>query len=143
MGAAAPELNKSGHVLCAVDFSPHSVKVVRYAADFAAEFGAKLTLVHALTETPPELPERYLMSWHDEARSGTDERLHSLIRELCVPTDILIVNGDVPRAIAEAVRLKGVSLLVIGRSAARGTLGRLSSRAYRIICHAPCPVLSV
>lgn len=139
----ASEWNKSGHVLCAVDFSPQSAKVVRYAADFAAEFGSKLTVAHAVTKTPPELAERYTMSWHDEARWGTDERLHCLIRELCVPADVLVVNGDAPMALAEAVRINGASLLVIGRCGARGAFGRLSSRAYGIICHAPCPVVSI
>ena len=141
--ATGLDLSRNRHVLCGVDFSSHSAKVVRYAADLAAGFGAKLTLVHALTETPPELPERYLRSWHDEARWGTDERLHSLVRELCVSADMRIVEGEAPTALAEAVRINSAGLLVIGRSAARGALGRLSSGAYGIICHAPCPVLSI
>ena len=142
-GAQAAQIDQIGHVLCAVNFSQHSSRVVRCAADLAADFGAKLTLVHALTEAPPELPDRYLMSWHDEARWGTDERLHSLVRELCIPAATLIVDGDAPRALAEAIRINGAGLLVIGRSPEQGMFGRLSGRSYGIICHAPCPVVSI
>ena len=34
------------NVLCAVDFGPHSHKTVSWAAQMAAEFGARLTLAH-------------------------------------------------------------------------------------------------
>jgi nucleotide-binding universal stress UspA family protein len=138
-----PDPTAPRRVLCAVNFGPRSPKVIQWAADYAAKFGAKLTLVHAILEVPPEIADRYKMSWHEEARWGTDERLHLLLRELEIDAGILIVDGDAPRALGEAVTSQAADLLVIGRSSASLPAGRLSNRTYGIICHSPSPVVSV
>lgn len=131
------------HVMCAVNFGPQSAKAVRWAADFAAEFGAKLTVVHAVLGTPPNLPERYMFQWHGEAIGGAEERLRALLLASHAQADVLIVDGETPKVLATAVRQQGAGLLVIGRSCVSGRNGRLGSDAYGIICHAACPVVSI
>jgi nucleotide-binding universal stress UspA family protein len=45
--------------------------------------------------------------------------------------------------ICEEARKAEVDLLVIGRGADAGILGRLTGHAYSIIRQSPCPVVSV
>jgi nucleotide-binding universal stress UspA family protein len=131
-------------VMCAVNFGPQSAKAIRWAADFASAFGAKLTLVHAVHPTPPELPERYLASWHEEARWGADEKLHALLRESGIQAAVLVVDGAAtPKALGAAAQEQGAGLLVIARSCGSGMMRRLGSDAYDIICHSPCPVVTI
>lgn len=140
---AAADPAEIRHVMCAVNFGPQSTKSIRWAAGFAAEFGAKLTLVHAVLPTPPELPERYTFQWHEEAHWAADERLRSLVRELHVDADVLVVDGDPSKVLAAAAKEKGAGLIVMSRTSASGTTGKLGSRAYGVICYAPCPVVSI
>jgi nucleotide-binding universal stress UspA family protein len=132
------------HVMCAVDFGPQSSKVLCWAASFASEFGAKLTAVHAVLQTPPTLPDRYTFFWHDQAHLGAGERLRGLVFDSRVQADALVVsNGDIPRALSVAAKEKRAELLVIGRSSAGDLAKRLGTHAYYIICNAPCPVVSI
>jgi nucleotide-binding universal stress UspA family protein len=141
--APAPSPTEVRHVMCAVNFGPQSAKAVRWAADFASEFGAKLTAVHAVLGTPPNLPDRYMFQWHGEAVGGADERLRALLLESHVQADVLIVDGETPKVLGTALQQQGAGLLVMGRSCVPGRNGRLGSDAYGIICHAPCPVVSI
>jgi nucleotide-binding universal stress UspA family protein len=138
--AHLPEI---AHVMCAVDFDRDNAKVLRWAADFASAFGAKLTVAHAIQATPPDLPERYTFQWHDEARWGAQEALRTTLLKTNITADSLVVEGEVSSALRTAAREKGAGLLVIGRSPVSGSTGRLGRRAYGIVCHSPCPVASI
>ena len=130
-------------VVCAVNFGPQSGAAIRWAANFAAEFGARLSVIHAVLENPPNLPDRYAFQWHAEAHSGAEERLRMLLLDLGVHADVQVVaDGDVPNAIATALHQEPAGLLVIGRHCDEGGK-RLGSDSYGIICHAPCAVVSV
>ena len=140
---AARDISHVRHVMCAVNFRANDAKIIRWAAGLAAKFGATLTLAHAILPAPPEMPERYAFTWHDEARWGADERLRSLLRELEIPAEVLVIEGDAPIALGTAAKERGVDVLVIGRSQATNMIGRLGSHTYGIICHTPCPVVSL
>lgn len=144
------------HVICAVNFGPQSKRALRWASDFASAFGAKLTAMYAVPTSPANLPERYTYQWHDEARWGAEEMLRCLLLDMKIDADALIVQcgvecslvegslgDDLPTALGEAARKADAGLLVIGRSCKPGRAGRLGSDAYGIICHAPCPVVSI
>jgi nucleotide-binding universal stress UspA family protein len=128
-------------VICAVDFGPQSAKALHWAADFAVEFGAKLTVVHAVF--PTALPERYTYQWHEEAHTEARDRLHALLSQAGVRADALVIRGNASKALCTAIQQKEAALLVIGRRAVSGKKGRLGSDAYGIICHSPCPVVSI
>lgn len=129
------------HVICAVDFGPQSGKALHWAADFAAEFGAKLTVTHSVF--PTAIPERYAFQWHEEAHTEARDRLNTLLSQADIRAHVLVVRGDTPKALCAAVQQKEGALLVIGRRAVSGKQGRLGSDAYGIICHSPCPVVSI
>lgn len=132
------------HVMCAVNFGPETTSVIRWAASFSSSLGAKLTLVHAVLETPPCLPDRYTFQWHSEARSGASDRLHSLIAASRLQAQVLVTgDGDIPKSLAAAAQEAHAELLVIGRNCVGTTSRRLGSHTYSIICNAPCPVVSI
>jgi nucleotide-binding universal stress UspA family protein len=132
------------NVLCAVDFGAQTNKAIHWAAEVARAFGAKLTLVHAVLEMPPNLPDRFAFQWHEESNSGASDRLHEMLVDCDVTAKALVVSdGDVPKALAAAVRRTGADLLVIGRNAVEGGAGRPGSQTYPIVCGSPCAVVSV
>ena len=129
------------HVMCGVDFGPQSAKALCWAADYPAEFGALLTVVHAIY--PTAIPERYTFQWHEEAHVEANDRLRALLLGSGVSGDCLVVLGDTHKALGTAIHENEATLLVIGRRAAPGAAGRLGSDAYGIIRHSPCPVVSI
>jgi len=132
------------HVICAVNFRPETTKTLRWAAAFAEETGAKLTVTHAVLETPPNLPDRYTYQWHQEAHVGSEQRLRVLLLDSGIRADTFVVSdGDVPNALARAAEDKKAELLVIGRNCPEGATRRLGIHTYNIICQAPCPVVSI
>jgi nucleotide-binding universal stress UspA family protein len=140
-GQAVFDPTQVRQVICAVDFGPQSAKALHWAADYAAEFGATLTVTHSVF--PTAIPERYAFQWHEEAHTEARDRLNTLLSQAGVRADVLVVRGDTPKAVCLAIQQKESALLVIGRRNASGKQGRLGSDAYGIICHAPCPVVSI
>ena len=57
--------------------------------------------------------------------------------------EILIEEGDPAQVVQAAATRRNADLVVIGRSAREGVLGRLRPNAYSIVRDAPCPVVSV
>ena len=131
-------------VMCAVKLGRQNSNAIRWASEFAAVSGAKLTVNNVVLDQPPNLPERYMFQWHEEAHWGADEQLHTLLRDLDIHADIVVVSdGDIPKAISNAAKDQGAGLLVIGRSCADRATRPLGSHAYSIVCNAPCPVVSI
>ncbi len=132
------------HVVCAVNFGPQSCKAIRWAADFASDYGATLTVVNAFLETPPGLPERYMFQWHEEAHYAASQRLCMLLLDLGIQAEVLVVSdGNIPKAIAVAAHDKDAGLVIIGRSCGGDQEKRLGANTYSIICQSPCPVVSI
>jgi nucleotide-binding universal stress UspA family protein len=57
--------------------------------------------------------------------------------------EVEIVLGETPKAVCAMAKGWNADLVVIGRGARTGILGRLRSQSYAIIREAPCPVVSV
>lgn len=130
-------------VLCAVDFLPNSAAILEWAAEFAREYQAELTLAHVVPDVAAG-PERFMNREYDLALRGQAvERLATLQQEVGKSGAVRIVCGDPAEALRDLARDMAADLLVIGRSATSGLLGRLSKNSYSIISHSPCPVVSV
>lgn len=130
-------------VLCGLDFLPNSGAILEWAAGFANEYQAELTLAHAVPDVEAG-PERFMNREYDLAlRAEAVERIAELQQQAGIPAEVRIVAGDPAAALREAALEIGADLLVIGRSATSGLLGRVSKNSYSIISHAPCPVVSV
>jgi nucleotide-binding universal stress UspA family protein len=131
----SPIWNRIGKVICAIELQRAEPALV-WARDFAAEFGAEVIVVHAVHEMEPEDPAAMSAA---QAR----ESIQCLQRKLCVAGEILIEEGDPARVVRATATRRSADLVVIGRSAREGVLGRLRPNAYSIVRDAPCPVISV
>jgi nucleotide-binding universal stress UspA family protein len=119
------------HVMCAVDLGPQSAKTLAWAAHFAREFEARLTLFH-VTACDPQL------------RSSAGDALNNLRNQVGATTaELDLESGEASRQICAAAKRQHADVLVIGRGSAAGVFGRLRTNAYAIIRESPCPVVSV
>lgn len=128
-------------VVCAVDFSEESQPTLRWAADFASDTSAKLTIVHAVPMSVPtaEMPLDYTPQMEEAAR----EQLAKLQKAVGTHADALVITGEVSHALHDAVEDVHADLLVIGRRADSGGWTHVMDHAYPIVRNSPCPVVSV
>lgn len=130
-------------IVCGLDFLVNSSAILAWADGFAREYQAELTLVHATPEieTGPErfFNREYEMALRERAAKAMDE----LQESVGTMAAVRLASGDPASALREVAIEIGADLMVIGRSAASGLLGRLSKNSYSIISHSPCPVVSV
>jgi nucleotide-binding universal stress UspA family protein len=131
------------NVVCAIDLGKQSCAALRWAGLFANEFGARLTIVHAVP-TAKDHPNIYCdQDWKLDLLRGAKEKIQNLQRSLSLEADISVIPGEVPFAVSTTALHSKADLLVIGRSVEDGMLGRLRTNAYSIIRQSPCPVVSV
>ena len=141
-----PEITEPGFetILCALDLRPESRAVLSWAARFAAEFGSKLTVVHAIPAATNRLDGIYFdAAWRADILAHARTRLESLRDDLAVDAEIVIESGDIPGAVREAAKSAHADLLVAGRGHPHGMLGRLRTNTYGIVRESPCPVIAV
>jgi len=129
------------NVVCAVDLSDGSRSALQWAATFAADMSAKLTIVHAIARSmpTPELP----VDWTPQMEEAALEQLQQLQKSVGTDADARVVTGEVSRAVHDAVENVHGDLLVIGRCPEQGSWARLTDHSYPIVRNAPCPVVSV
>jgi nucleotide-binding universal stress UspA family protein len=133
------------HIGCAVDRSEHSEKVLCWAAQFAAAYEAKLSVIHAIQGIDVHgayeefiTPEMYKMMV-EQARGKVED----LLAKMSAKGNVFIESGNPERVIPAFANDEKVDVLIIGRSADHGFLGRLRTHAYSLIRTSPCPVISV
>jgi len=131
------------HVMCALDLTDNATKTLNYAKDVAEEFGASLTLVHALPPLEAGEARYFDQAWRASLRKGAEESLTQLKADLGVTAETILESGDVAKVVDKAARDHKSDLLVIGRATEEGILGRIRANAYAIIRQSPCPVISV
>jgi nucleotide-binding universal stress UspA family protein len=130
-------------IVCAVDLSSDTSRVVRAACEMASASGAAVQLVHAIPS--PELENGYVENapfqrfLFDTAR----EKLTATQRETQTHFDVCIRHGNVAVVVADAAVKCGAQLVVIGRGRIQKLLGRLRTNVAAVVRESPCPVLSV
>src|ERR1019366_7620499 len=87
------------NVLCAVDLSPHSPKTVEWAAQMAAEFGARLKIVHITSGMEIYGPGAYQSdpSWTEVLATSAGRQIANLQQEAGTKAEVIIGSGDVPK----------------------------------------------
>jgi len=130
------------NVLCAVDFSTHSLKTVRWAQDMANEFQARLTLAHVTPGVEIYGPGGYhvLTDMKQELVDGSMKQMAKIQQELGTKAEVFIGSGDVPKVMSQAAKETKADLLVVG---CRSLDHRFGNTAYGIIRESHVPVLSV
>jgi len=122
-------------ILCAIDLGPQSCRTLTWAANLQREFGARLSVVHAMACADEHMADGLEQSIREEVRrfeksSGAE-------------AEVLLEAGDAASVVCAAASRLCADLLVIGRGSAAGGFGRLRTHAYAMIRQSPCPVVSV
>ena len=130
------------NVLCAVDFNPRNHKTVSWAAQMAAEFGARLTLAHVTAGVEFWGPGGSYVNpeWKEALVGDASQHIAELQQDMGIKADVFIGSGDVPKVLSQAAKQTKADLLVTG---CHPYGGHLRTHGYAIICAVPIPVLSV
>lgn len=144
---AAPQVLKIKSILVPVDFPKSSEKVLFYAAGFAEQFGAKITLLHVLE------PMLYVCEFDcipaDDVNldKRAKDRLELLASRTVMPGLIsksFVRRGAPFNEISTFARELGIDLIIVSTHGYTGLQHiLLGSTAERVVRHAPCPVLLV
>jgi nucleotide-binding universal stress UspA family protein len=129
------------NVLCAVDFTSRDRKAVSWAAQIAADFGARLTLAHVTAGVELWGPGgNYVVPRLKETLVSDASRLIAeLQQDMGTKAEVFIGSGNAATVLSQATEQTQADLLVTGCYPYGGHL----THAYPIICAVPIPVLSV
>src|ERR1019366_2480284 len=101
------------------------------------EFGARLTVVHAMAASPATGQEDARAR---EMELAVRDDLGRLQQRFGTEAELAIEPGDPPKVVCEMAAKRHAGLLVIGRGSPGGGFGRVRTKAYSIILQSPCPV---
>lgn len=129
-------------ILYASNFTPYSDYAARFAFSLAEATRAHVTMVHVV-----ENSEEFEARNEELLRDFFAQRLRRAIpreAEVSVASDVVFAFGVPEEEILKIAKDRRAELIVLGVRAAEKTAGYLPSRtAYRIVCQAACPVLTV
>jgi nucleotide-binding universal stress UspA family protein len=139
-------------ILCAVDFSPASVRALEHAMALAEEGSARLTVLHAI-EIPPEVREHPLVGEIDvdgiraAAEADRLRRLRALVpdevRTYCT-VETAVREGAASREVLRLAAEQDSDLIVMGVQGRRTVdLLVFGSTTARVTRAATCPVLVI
>jgi nucleotide-binding universal stress UspA family protein len=117
-------------LLCAVDLSEDSARIIGWAQRVASAFNSSALVVHAAPASGEPGDEAQKAYNELQARAG-------------INWDLVLVKGPVARGVREAAIEHRADLIVCGRGVIREPFGRLRTSSYAIIRESPCAVLSV
>src|SRR6516164_3512254 len=136
-------------ILCPVDFFPASDAAANYAIGLAANYDARVHLLHVIT---PLLPTAYeyaidTAAIMDSLEKNAAEELGKLAaraREAGVFVDTEIRIGDVYQEIKQAIEDERPELLVMGTHGRRGVeRWFMGSTTEKMLRHSPVPMLTI
>ncbi len=132
------------NIVCAIDIGLHSQQVLCWAAGFAREFGARLSIVHAIPSSATRLGGFYFdPDWRTQLTKTAVERITTFRQEMEIEASVAIEAGETPVVVTAAAETLNADLLVIGRGSTPRAHGHLPTNAYAIVRQAPCPVVAV
>jgi nucleotide-binding universal stress UspA family protein len=137
-------------ILVPVDFSEPSAKALQYAASFARQFDAKISVIHACPV--PYYPAEFggfptVMPVDEPPTKAIQHRLEEDFRR-AIPAEMrgrtLLRSGAAFDEICKAAKSLKADLIIIATHGHTGLKhALLGSTAERVVRHAPCPVLVV
>lgn len=132
------------NIVCAIDLGLRSREVLCWAAGFAREFGAELSVVHAIPASATRLGGFYFdPDWRTQLTKTAMERIAFLRQEMEIEASVAIEAGEPPVVVASVAETMNADLLVIGRGSTPRAHGHLPTNAYAIVRAASCPVVTI
>jgi nucleotide-binding universal stress UspA family protein len=140
-------------ILAPTDFSEYSDHALRFAAEMAGQFGAKLFLLHVVSNealesiakahVPPYPVDRVYEDLTQEIHEQYVKHVPSELRRN-LETEFLVLPGVPFLEIIRVARMKGVELIVMATHGRTGLSHALmGSVTEKVVRKAPCPVLSI
>ena len=133
---------KFENILCATDFGPAAEREVAYAFALAQEHGAKLVLLHV---NPPvaTVSERDIALNRETNIRKLTELAPTGVDLVCKP-EYRLASGEPVDEILWIAQDTKADLIVIGAKKRESLAGHIPhTKAYRIVCGARCPVLTI
>lgn len=125
-------------ILAAIDFSPRSQRVLRYAAALADMSGGEVTVLHVIPGPPSGDADKAL--WTERAMETLSEELRQA--GLDPSTSVHVLHGGVAEEVARFASDHRSDLLLLAGRATPGWNGSwLGGTAETILRHARIPVL--
>jgi nucleotide-binding universal stress UspA family protein len=132
------------NIVCAIDLGLQSREVLCWAAGFAREFGAHLSIVHAIPSSATRLGGFYFdPDWRTQLTKTAVERIAHFRQEMQIEASVAIEAGEPPLVVTTAAETLKADLLVIGRGSTPRAHGHLPTNAYAIVRASLCPVVTV
>jgi nucleotide-binding universal stress UspA family protein len=141
-----------GHVLCATDLSRGSATTVRYALSLAAEYQARVTLLHViegfeLEEGPAYLARPRVEELRGQAESAARRELRKAVpadvREWCDVSEAVAFGKVADQAVRVAIERRADLIVLGSRHPSPLERAVFGSTASEVVRRATCPVLSV
>ena len=129
-------------ILFATDLRPTSERAAAYALSIAEQHCARLTLLHVEEYPCSKAPMPLL-----DLKRQEMERMRSLIPagvRLVIEPQLAVAFGEPSDEIVGVGRDERADLIILGLRGGARLSGHLpATTAYRVVCSAPCPVLTV
>ena len=130
------------HILYATDLTPAAAGAAVYAVSFAKAFRADIDVLNVVQREAIDHPDR-LSDIRNRFYRALDNVVPDRAKDFCNPRTFVEV-GNAHRQILEHIRERSVDLLVLGiRKSSHLGIETRTSRAFQLIVHATCPVLSI
>lgn len=147
--AVQPPVIQLCKILIPIDFSPSSLKALRYGIAFANQFKSGLTLINVVefSFAGSEFGAAELSQIEADLRESARKQMEDLVKThfgMSGTCKTLITCGRPYAEITQAARDEHADLIIIathGHSSLTHVL--LGSTVERVVRHAPCPVLVV
>jgi universal stress protein A len=138
-------------ILCPTDFSEPSLKGVKAAAEFAAQYSTQVMVLHVIppahTLTPPTIPSGKVIEYYEDLTRFAQKSLNELIEEHFakdVSVSAKVVQGNPSDEIVRTASEEKVDLIVIATHGATGWRRFMfGSVAEKVVRMAGCPVLTI
>ncbi len=139
-------------ILCALEFSPASIRALEYALSLAKEADARLILLHAIEDLLGDAGAQTLghlsvSEYYHQLEQDAVTRLRAVVPDearVWSHPEERVVKGRAHQEILNAVADEHVDLVVMGVQG-KGIVNRLvfGSTTHRVIREAGCPVLTL
>jgi nucleotide-binding universal stress UspA family protein len=135
------------HIVCAVDFSPCSLKALDYAASLADRAQANLTVLHVFEPVAEYVAVTVAGMNNEVLRAAAERHLRDVIAERVKgpahATAVLHVGSSGPEILAVAEK-QAADLIVLGVTG-RGAVDMMwfGSTTHHVVRRATCPVLTI
>lgn len=132
-------------VACALGLreSAHSEQVLRWSADFARGWGARLHILHIPPAIDWSAAEWFPPDTQELVRAASRARLGELMDKVGCQAELHVDGLDPISYANEVIGQTDADVLVVGRSVGHGALGGVRTNAYALIREAVCPVISI